>query len=67
MLLQFVDKKLDDNFPRRLFCTALLSLCNVELRACVTDWLRSQAANFHDGGISKLVHRLSALICLVTM
>jgi hypothetical protein len=28
-----------------------------ELRACVTQWLRSQAADFYDEGISKLVHR----------
>lgn len=28
-----------------------------ELRACVTEWLRSQAADFYDEGISKLVHR----------
>uniref|UniRef100_A0A670YLX0 Mariner Mos1 transposase n=1 Tax=Pseudonaja textilis TaxID=8673 RepID=A0A670YLX0_PSETE len=30
---------------------------NAELRAGVTDWLKSQEAEFYDNGITKLVHR----------
>ncbi|GFV45555.1 mariner Mos1 transposase [Trichonephila clavipes] len=35
-----------------------------ELRVCVTVWLRSQAAEFYDKGISKLVHRYNKCLNL---
>ncbi|GFW65311.1 uncharacterized protein TNCV_395771 [Trichonephila clavipes] len=35
-----------------------------ELRVCVTDWLRSQAAEFYDKGILKLAHRYEKCINL---
>jgi len=41
------EKKFDVNFPRRLFCPALQILRNVELRVCVTECLRSQAADYY--------------------
>jgi len=30
---------------------------DAELQAGVNEWLKSQAANFYDDGINKLVHR----------
>ncbi|GFW15930.1 uncharacterized protein TNCV_4432031 [Trichonephila clavipes] len=35
-----------------------------ELRVRVTEWLRSQAAEFYDKGISKLVHRYNKCVNL---
>uniref|UniRef100_A0A670YEL7 Tc1-like transposase DDE domain-containing protein n=1 Tax=Pseudonaja textilis TaxID=8673 RepID=A0A670YEL7_PSETE len=37
---------------------------NAELLAGVTDWFKSQAAEFYDSGITKLVHRYDKCLTL---